>query len=494
MAVTTYPNNAKKIQVKGSGGIYLFPRVRTADMTVAANDTAIFGSDDKLKIDYVPTTDEVHPKDTTQIVVSSGTANESSVDYDMNALVPTEAAVRNAISAFQAGLTSGVTAVAGANGIGPATAASGDVTVSGINTKGDGTTIGVVKTLNVLSNELNTASAALGLTAPAAGATTSTMTVPTWDALYNVTSLLVSKVDSAQSNAIGKHSHDSSATNGVYLAESAANTGVWVAKASAATTAAMGTVKLATSANIYGTTKGSVVATADLTERYRGAIKITSVYDTTATTTGLVNGDIVLVKSGASVGPKYFNGTTLADASVNTGIFYKADTGVAYVKNVTTGANPVTTYVPLVRGCSTYLGIDASGVIFLSNAASSAIANFAAVSTAANANKITSVGTTNGLAGGGSADSTATTVTVSGINVRNLATITASTTALITSATGVVNTINDITATGITTAQTAAVTTGKIYTATTFSSALSNNIVPTVNAIQNACLFYDVLT
>ena len=466
MAAQAYPNTAKKIQVKGSGGIFLFPRVRTADITVAANDTAIFDSNDKLKIAYIPVATAIR---------ATGTADDSSV--------ATEAAVRSAISAVEQGLAGTVNSVTGdADQPVWANPTSGAVIIGCSSANGTGNVKGYVATSNVaIAGDFSTVFSLSGIVSTANNAT-STYVVPTLKTLHDITSKLIEYTNSKATEAAGAGVTSIKGT--LPLKPTAATSGAVTMSIDYATTAQSGAVTLATSAQVYSATdKGSVVPTLATLNRYNAATRITSVYATAATTTGITDGDIVLVKSGTSVGVWAYVGNAFSkvtDTMMNTGILYKQDTGVAYVKNV---VNTTTTYVPLVKSCGDYLNISDDGKLTLTTAASNAIAHGAD-------NKITSVGAAHGLTGGGNADSTATTVTVSGQDVKNLATLTTSTDALIAGTYGVVQTINDLSDTGITAAQTAAVTTGKIYTAATFSTALSNNIVPTVNAIQNACLFY----
>lgn len=489
--MANYPNTVKKIQVKKADGTFLFPRVRTTDMTAGANDTAAFDANDKLKLAHIPYTSSIR---------ANGVAD--------NTKLVTEKAVRDAVSSIEAGLSGAVNSVTGdADQPVYASPTTGAVKVGISATTGDGTTRGYAITKEVASGSLDAAAAACGISAVAGSG--STTLVPTWNTFYGVTSMLQLKIDGAgkvQSVESGNTGISCNPTTGnvkVY------NTGVLTVKGSGPITPATaasgnvevgiayatinqsGAVRLATSSNVYSNDSAAQGYVLDLTtvNRYRGAMAITSDYteltNLNALPTGVADGDIVLVKTGTNAGYYGATGTKLAriDASVqdseptNVGIGYNKNTGIAYVKN---GDE----YIPLVRSATgDLIKVNESGVVYLTESAVSLIHGAANVT-----NKIAS---TNVIGDNGLSQVYAgANVSVVGRDVANLGSLPETPTAAEKKTIkGVVETINDITSTGISAVSAAAIAKG-VHTAANWATALSNNIVPTVHAVTAACLFY----
>ena len=489
--MANYPNTVKKIQVKKADGTFLFPRVRTTDMTAGANDTAAFDANDKLKLAHIPYTSAIR---------ADGVAD--------NTNLVTEKAVRDAVSSIEAGLAGAVNSVTpDADQPVYASPTTGAVKVGISATTGDPSVKGYVATKEFAAADLNSAAAALGL--DDGGSTGSTYVTPTWHTFYNVTSMLVKKIDGAgkvQSVESGNAGISCNPTTGnvkVY------NTGVLTVKGSGPITPATatsgnvevgiayatinqsGAVRLATSSNVYSNDSAAQGYVLDLktVNRYRGAMTITSDYteltNLNALPTGVADGDIVLVKTGGNAGYYGATGTKLTriDASVqgseptNVGIGYNKNTGIAYVKN---GDE----YIPLVRSASgDLIKVDASGTVYLTDSAVSLIQGAANVT-----NKIAS---TNVIGDNGLSQIYAgANVSVVGRDVANLGSLPDSPTAAEKKTIkGVVETINDITDSGLDAVSTAAIAKG-VHTAANWATALSNNIVPTVHAVTAACLFY----
>lgn len=489
--MANYPNTVKKIQVKKADNTFLFPRVRTVDMTASGTDTAAFDANDKLKLAHLPYTTAIR---------ANGVAD--------NTNLVTEKAVRDAVSSIEAGLSGTVNSVSGdADQPVYASPTTGAVKIGISATTGDASVKGYVATREFAAEDLNSTAAALGL--DAGGSTGATYLTPTWHTFYNVTSMLVKKIDGAgqvQSVDSGNTGISCNPTTGnvkVY------NTGVLTVKGSGPitpTTAASGNVevgiayatinqsgavKLATSSNVYTNDSAAwpCVLELDTVNRYRGAMAITSDYteltNLNALPTGVVDGDIVLVKTGTNAGYYGATGTKLTriDASVqdsiptNVGIGYNKNTGIAYVKNGDA-------YIPLVRSASgDLIKVNESGVVYLTESAVNLIQGAGNVT-----NKIAS---TNVIGENGLSQIYAgANVSVVGRDVANLGSLPDTPTAAEKKTIkGVVETINDITSTGISAVSAAAIAKG-VHTAANWATALSNNIVPTVHAVTAACLFY----
>ena len=456
-----------KIQIRKADNTALYPRVRTVDLVESTTDTGIFNGN-IIKVDYLPKKTTIGPK------TGNGSATN---DY-----VATEKAVRDAIDEVNQALATGVLSVDGTNGLNhvpnmvedpdnPGTQIDkgtvGNVVISGNDTDGNGSTKGVVITSNVASNKLNATGVALGLTAPATNAKTSTLVVPTWDTLYNVTSMLTSKINSAQENAAGKHSHANTETYGVYLSQDGTT---WTAAAKLAGPAQYGTIYKATSETIYSATDANKVGravTQDLINTYYGVARVTSVYDIppvlTALPTGVVAGNLILAKSSGTngnLGIYYASGTKLVAATMQKGVVYCSTAAGAdiYVYDISGTASRYLPIASVLKSVSTTL------------------AN--ALTTVAGSNGVT---TTN--------NSTVTGVNVSAITILSNATVGANAETKAKTV-GVVHTVSDITANGIALATSAATSHAGMYDGTSWESALKNNVVPTVAAIRGACLFY----
>ena len=544
MAVTS-----TKIQIKTADNNLLFPRVRTIDLRNSANTTSVF-TNDKLEISYIPTVttvgavgDDLH--------VPTEKAVRTAIGEITGALVTGVATVvaSNGIKNVPATTSTGNVVVAGDTTLGDGSTlgvvATSEFREGGFN--GDSPTLGIPYNSTTWSTVVPTVNTIYWVT--------SLLTSQISGRIKEVKGIdPISAYTSASVTSVSLK-YDTTKTNGVYLglasnklvakADKASTTAYGTAQLAKDIDADDDTVITTNLYNQYKNvypvgiypTEGSMIALGSNAWGQYGIVSGGSAAIYKIISSGTGTGLAKLSPTGkllidVNTGVPWRK--TVNDQEMETGKTFKPTVvGAVWSKNEKSSLEACPLYVTsaglidLALDTTSHAGMTietgANGLFInaIGDAAAGDATKFTIVKTTkqtstltaaqladgtlvptagavSNAIKaavdgknvgITAVTAVNGL----SATTNNGATVVSGRDVIPLTTITTSTAAAIAAVKGVVHTVNDITFSGMQSASNAAVTVGHIYNATTWATAVSNNVVPTVAAIQNACLFYETL-